>query len=427
MDFTGDMPITLIVKAPNQRIADQNVECTLSWTIRKLKEHLQHVYPNKPKHNQQKLIYSGKLLEDNLTLKQVLRQIDETSNHTVHLVCSLSADNIHVDDTQNNEKSSPTPSQTSLPSETNTTSDGLRYRGGSLPQSASTWSFQQNNPTQPNIYPNMSQMYPGMQQMYAQMYGQMPPQMYGQMPPQMYGQMPPQMYGQMPPQMYGQMPGAPQGYNQEQYNLMAQQMYAQYMTQYMQFYNNTTITPPPSPATPVNNDPAANINPANNQANRPANQNIRMNAQGGIVEDDDEENEQRDWLDCIYIFFRFLVLLSIVYFYSTFTRSAAVFLVFFLIYLLQKGWLMIKRAERRNADRTPPVNPNPVAPTETQDNTQDNTDGSNEGEESSETRSEDEVSAPPPPQPGVLATAWVFFTTFFSSLIPEQPGAVNQN
>lgn len=42
------LPVTLIVKAPNQQIEDQMVQCELSWTIQKLKQHLSEVYPSKP-------------------------------------------------------------------------------------------------------------------------------------------------------------------------------------------------------------------------------------------------------------------------------------------------------------------------------------------------------------------------------------------
>lgn len=42
------LPITLIVKAPNQQIEDQTIKCELSWTINKLKQHLSEVYPSKP-------------------------------------------------------------------------------------------------------------------------------------------------------------------------------------------------------------------------------------------------------------------------------------------------------------------------------------------------------------------------------------------
>ena len=40
--------VTLIVKAPNQQIEDQNIECESSWTVRQLKGHLSEVYPSKP-------------------------------------------------------------------------------------------------------------------------------------------------------------------------------------------------------------------------------------------------------------------------------------------------------------------------------------------------------------------------------------------
>lgn len=40
--------VTIIVKAPNQQIADQIIQCHHSWTIKKLKDYLTEVYPSKP-------------------------------------------------------------------------------------------------------------------------------------------------------------------------------------------------------------------------------------------------------------------------------------------------------------------------------------------------------------------------------------------
>jgi hypothetical protein len=40
--------VTLIVKAPNQQIEDQNIECQSSWSVRQLKGHLSEIYPSKP-------------------------------------------------------------------------------------------------------------------------------------------------------------------------------------------------------------------------------------------------------------------------------------------------------------------------------------------------------------------------------------------
>jgi len=41
-------PVTLVVRAPNQKIGDQRIECGLDWTVKKLKQHLSSVYPSKP-------------------------------------------------------------------------------------------------------------------------------------------------------------------------------------------------------------------------------------------------------------------------------------------------------------------------------------------------------------------------------------------
>uniref|UniRef100_A0A8B9NI36 Uncharacterized protein n=1 Tax=Accipiter nisus TaxID=211598 RepID=A0A8B9NI36_9AVES len=40
-----DHPVTLIIKAPNQKYTDQTINCFLDWTVGKLKLHLSKVYP----------------------------------------------------------------------------------------------------------------------------------------------------------------------------------------------------------------------------------------------------------------------------------------------------------------------------------------------------------------------------------------------
>lgn len=84
MDIISD--ITLIVKASNQQFEDQTIKCEPSWTIRRLKGHLTEVHPGKPTSDEQKLIYSGQLLGDNVVLKDILRHYDGQQTHTVHLV-----------------------------------------------------------------------------------------------------------------------------------------------------------------------------------------------------------------------------------------------------------------------------------------------------------------------------------------------------
>lgn len=79
---------------------------------------------------------------------------------------------------------------------------------------------------------------------------------------------------------------------------------------------------------PVNqNAPApAFINPEG------ANQNLRMNAQGGPVMED-EEDMNRDWLDWVYTASRLAVFLSIVYFYSSVSRFILVMSSLVIMYL----------------------------------------------------------------------------------------------
>jgi len=62
---------------------------------------------------------------------------------------------------------------------------------------------------------------------------------------------------------------------------------------------------------------------------------VRMNAQGGPLanDDDDDEMRNRDWLDWVYTFTRFLLLLCILYFYSSFDRFIATMSLVVIIYL----------------------------------------------------------------------------------------------
>lgn len=43
-----DSPVTVVIKAPNQKYEDQSVDCFLDWTVARLKSHISRVYPSKP-------------------------------------------------------------------------------------------------------------------------------------------------------------------------------------------------------------------------------------------------------------------------------------------------------------------------------------------------------------------------------------------
>uniref|UniRef100_A0A8C1ED64 Homocysteine-responsive endoplasmic reticulum-resident ubiquitin-like domain member 2 protein n=1 Tax=Cyprinus carpio carpio TaxID=630221 RepID=A0A8C1ED64_CYPCA len=355
---TIDSPVTLVIKAPNQKYDDQTISCFLNWTVEKLKKHISKVYPSKPLSKDQRLVYSGRLLQDHLHLRDVLRKTSDSAGPS---------------------SSSSTPSQ-----ETSVNSDGLRYRG---------------NPTQTH---GLNPAPTGVMQRPEGM----PLPMQGG-PAAGFPAHP--MY--MPMQMF-----------------WWQQMYARHY--YMQYHaamaasRASSVAPFPAPiaghatqpARP--NEPAAPMGPNPAPEDRPANPNIQMNAQGGAMLNDDELN--RDWLDWMYTVSRAAILLSIVYFYSSFGRFVVVIGAMLLVYLHQAGWFPF-RAELQN----------PIAGEGLQDEAEQNQDMQemermmDEGMEDDEGDSGEEGPEDPmnadPHQPGFLSAAWSFISTFFTSLIPEGP------
>lgn len=180
---------------------------------------------------------------------------------------------------------------------------------------------------------------------------------------------------------------------------------------------------------PINNLPA-NQNPAQDAAfinPGEANQNMRMNAQGGPVMED-EEDVERDWLDWLYSAARFGVLLMIVYFNSNLSRFLLVMSTLLLMYLHTVGWFPFRR-------RVQVQGPNHLQPPEVQHNQQNENRNPNLADEVADGEREEPAAADgsdapmtavlvPPHRVSVMWTAWVFFKTFFSSLIPEVPQGV---
>uniref|UniRef100_A0A8C2EE01 Homocysteine-responsive endoplasmic reticulum-resident ubiquitin-like domain member 2 protein n=1 Tax=Cyprinus carpio TaxID=7962 RepID=A0A8C2EE01_CYPCA len=377
---TFDSPVTLVIKAPNQKYDDQTINCFLNWTVEKLKKHISKVYPSKPSSKDQRLVYSGRLLQDHLQLRDVLRKQDEY--HMVHLVCASQS-----------PPSSPTSSSPIKKrkisfheenQETPANSDGLRHRG---------------NPTQTH---GLSPAPTGVMQRPEGM----PLPLQGG-PAAGFPAHP--MY--MPMQMF-----------------WWQQMYARHY--YMQYHaaiaasraSSMATFPAPSaapttqPALP--NEPAAPMGPNPAPEDRPANPNIQMNAQGGAMLNDDELN--RDWLDWMYTVSRAAILLSIVYFYSSFGRFVVVIGAMLLVYLHQAGWFPF-RAELQN----PGAGEDPQDEAEQNQDMQEMERMMDEGMEDDEGDSGEEGPEDPmntdPHQPGFLSAAWSFISTFFTSLIPEGP------
>ncbi|KAF7242768.1 Homocysteine-responsive endoplasmic reticulum-resident ubiquitin-like domain member 1 protein [Varanus komodoensis] len=169
--------------------------------------------------------------------------------------------------------------------------------------------------------------------------------------------------------------------------------------------------PGPFPAEnqPENQNVAPQVNPG-------VNQNLRMNAQGGPLMEEEEAN--RDWLDWLYSATLFYVFISIVYFYSSMSRLFMVLLGTLLMYLHQVGWFPFHRRPGQPGQNNLP--PQAAVNQDQNNNVQQEENVGNPGE----------MEAPgtaPESQPGptsFVSTAWLFFKTFFASLLPEGPPAV---
>ncbi|XP_041322222.1 homocysteine-responsive endoplasmic reticulum-resident ubiquitin-like domain member 2 protein isoform X3 [Pyrgilauda ruficollis] len=368
-------PVTLIIKAPNQKYTDQTISCFLEWTVGKLKSHLSKVYPSKP----------------------------QDEYHMVHLVCtsrtppsspkpstSREGHGASTSSSSSNLESSgsaaASPTNQEASTSLNTSADGVRHRN--LPQAHS-------NPMPSHQFPYL-------------------------------------MQGNIGNQFPGQ--GAPAGFSMYPafsplQMIWWQQMYVrQYYMQY-QAAVSAQVTSSTEPARSAvaqaansehapANEPAAVPNVA--QENRPVNQNVQMNAQGGPVVN--EEDFNRDWLDWMYTFSRAAILLSIVYFYSSFSRFVMVMGAMLLVYLHQAGWFPFRQEGGQqqaannaevNRDGQHANNPDLEEMERLMDDGIDEDNGEDAGEDGNAEQ-----------QPGFMASAWSFITTFFTSLIPEGPPQV---
>ncbi|NXY86512.1 HERP2 protein, partial [Alcedo cyanopectus] len=349
----------------------------------------------------QRLVYSGRLLPDHLQLKDVLRKQDEY--HMVHLVC-----------TSRTPPSSPKPStsreghgaSTSSSSSTSdhsgsTAASATNQEAASTPLNSSADGVRHRNLPQAQSNTLPSHQFPYLMQ--------------GNLGNQLPGQGVPPGFSMYPAFSPLQM-------------IWWQQMYArQYYMQYQAAVSaQVTSSPEPARSLPAQaahpehapaNQPAA---APHAQENRPVNANVQLNAQGGAVVNEEEFN--RDWLDWMYTFSRAAILLSIVYFYSSFSRFVMVMGAMLLVYLHQAGWFPFRQEGGQqqaannvevNHDGQQANNPDLEEMERLMDEGLDEESGEDAGEDGH-----------PEQQPGFMASAWSFITTFFTSLIPEGPPQV---
>lgn len=457
------MPVTLIVKAPNQQIGDQTIQCQLNWTVKKLKGYLSEVYPSKPRSDEQKLIYSGHLLHDSSTLKEVLRryegQDDGPRTHTLHLVCTALAP----------LQRSPTPSSINTSSTTRASSvtpeedlPRVPTVGEQVQESNSNGSQSVDENTNNgnssdglrHRLPSSSQGHTGSEVGFSAGGGVFI-NPWGAWAMQMTEGMEPQVGIGSTSQQHWQMQ-------------WMQQAYAQYLAQYMQLIQSGAAPQGffvPTPFGPGMSTDGAGFNnadgtsvgtpvfppPANNNNNEPAIQEV---AAGGADEVDGMgadglpggQGQNRDWIDWIYFGSRLMVLLSIVYFYSTLARFLLVTGIGMAMYLWQVGFFRLQQppapnpgrrgageeearanarndTEEQNRQTAEDTSDPPTVPENEDEVATEREEGSSRHEamRGEQERTSDGVAET---RPTVLALTWTFFTSFFASLIPDTPNAI---
>ena len=88
-----DMLVKINIRSPTST-DDQTFHCDLEHRVLDLKVQIQTKWPSHPRPKDQRLVYAGKLLEDDAILKNVLRlddARDENDAFTVHLVCRMTS------------------------------------------------------------------------------------------------------------------------------------------------------------------------------------------------------------------------------------------------------------------------------------------------------------------------------------------------
>ncbi|KAM6958842.1 homocysteine-responsive endoplasmic reticulum-resident ubiquitin-like domain member 2 protein [Aplochiton taeniatus] len=373
-----DIPVILVIKAPNQKYDDQTINCFQNWTVEKLKAHLSDVYPSKPSSNDQRLVYSGKLLLDHFKLKDVLRKQDEY--HMLHLVCA-----------------SRTPPGSPQPHSSH--SNKSPERSTASPSTAQGLSGGPTSPSQDNQSSLAGEGSEGLRQRTG------PFPTYTMHPAFMPGYMWNHYSQQAVPPENG--PAYPT------YNPMTlmwwQQMYARQY--YMHYHALAASSQHPQPDQPSPQSDAQNQPPRGNPRINP---DVQMNAQGG--EAVNEEEQHRDWLDWVYTVSRAAILLSIVYFYSSFSRFIMVMGAMLLLYLHQAGWFPFNL---ENDLQLPGDDMEAELHHDLQEMERVMDEGMGEDDgDSGEEGPEDPNGIP---HAGFLSSTWSFIITFFMSLIPEGP------
>ncbi|NXP45226.1 HERP1 protein, partial [Heliornis fulica] len=379
-------PLSLLVRSPTQRHPDLRLCAAPAWTVRRLKAELRRLVPGAPPEEDQKLIYAGKLLLDDHYLRELLPKHGKL--HALHLVynfktpVTMPGASMEVLALTDQLKSQIEASQE--PSISSSHGERLMCSSDGQPSPEASHRLEMTRHPSQGVAPGFSAYttYSMLQMSWLQ-------------------------------QIY------------------ARQYYMQYLastaaaadpTHAQRSRETPPVTPPaplpdpfPAQAQPGNQNAAAQVNPV-------ANQNLRMNAQGGPLMEEEEEGGNRDWLDWLYSATLFYVFVNIIYFYSSVSRFLLVMGGAVLMYLHHGGRLLLRR---RPVQPFPGNVPPHAAVNQDQNNNLQGGDAGREHESEASPAEGQVLQELQQANPSFISTAWVFFKTFFASLLPEGPGVTH--
>ncbi|CAG0900892.1 unnamed protein product [Cyprideis torosa] len=386
---------SLVIKSANRHSDDQTVLARRDWTVWDLKSHLTKCYPTHPPVEEQKLIYAGRLLPNHSHLEEVLRgtvPADSPGYHahdhyTLHLVCKRDTLPVTATTPAAASSSSSQPSTSSgssgrpivnplhCPTPVSTIA-GMRSFAASVNASSSSEPNKEDEALRRkveedikhfNLSSSQVQDYARKMQAYYQQYYQYYWYCWAYHQQQ-------QAQAQSATASPTASSDAAESGEILRMRTMAAAVNAGLWPRGMESpfpmappsavggvappppspaATDPSLTSPPPDAQPVT-EPAAGVPEAEAPLDGPQVQPQQMDAQGGFVDADDDDDGfgvggQRDILDWLYLTARLTVLFSIVYFYSNATRFAVVLILGVFLYAIQ-GMGRERRERERYGD-----------------------------------------------------------------------------
>ncbi|CAK9294974.1 unnamed protein product [Gordionus sp. m RMFG-2023] len=391
---------------------DEIVNASWKWTVYHLKNHLTSVYPLKPTIGQQRLIYAGRLLKDDQPLIEVFKK-DDHSPYNLHIICSPSLPDLSYSKVSKHDNSLPNTNKEKL---NTATSNNLNYFSSTSTPMAMPSVYNSFTPYSSEYYQILQKsIYDSWQIYYQNMYRSLVP---NQNTPITHHTVPPN-HNYQPPISH---------YHHPYYSILWQQYHNNNQPSFQQ------VAPNLSPLRQAYN--AIMNNHLNNQQQQPNNANVNNNANAN------NERGNVDWVDWIYLFFRVVILFSILYFYSSINRFLVVLFFSTLLFLYQAGLLLAPMRQRANEI---PNNANPNLNNDNNMAVEENGESGSDGNATVNPNNSPHQNVLPNPEENetspiirkIVAKMNIFwnctktilfiFVTFFTSLIPDRPPPIDFN